>query len=120
MHENCFHATGNGITLIFVFGACAQSYRSCKDSEKLDEIFRCPCAFLCGCQVHFKICETRDYTKVMISAQFSGKHDGNSRVEAARDKVYQKLLLSQTGALRRATKVAQNKTARQIAHNSNN
>ncbi len=55
-----------------------QSYRSCKDSEKHDELFRCPCAYLCGCQqqcqVQFKICETRDYSKVMIS----GKHDGNS------------------------------------------
>jgi hypothetical protein len=45
----------------------------------------------------------------------SGKHDGNSHVETVRDKVYQKLLLTQTGALRRATKVAPNETARQIA-----
>jgi hypothetical protein len=28
-----------------VFGACAQSYRSCKDSEKHDELFRCLCAY---------------------------------------------------------------------------
>ncbi len=88
----------------FVFGACAQSYRSCKDSEKHDKLFRCPCTYLCSCQVQFKICETRDYTKVMIS----GRRDGNNHVEAVRDKVYQKLSLNQTGALRRATKVAPN------------
>ncbi len=63
-----------------------------------------------------KISETRDYTKVLIS----GKHDGNSQVETAREIVYQKLSLSQTGALRRATMGAANETARQIAHNSNN
>ncbi len=100
----------------FVFGACAQSYRSCKDSEKHDELFRCPCAYLCGCQVQFQICATREYTKEMVS----GKRDGNSHVETVRDKVYQKLSLTQTGALRRATKVAPNETARQIARNPSN
>ena len=50
----------------------------------------------------------------------SGKHDGNSHVETVRDKVYQKLSLTQTGAIRRATKVAPNETARQIARNSSN
>ncbi len=37
-----------------------------------------------------------------------------------RDKVYQKLSLTQTGALRLATKVSPNETARQIARNSSN
>ena len=50
----------------------------------------------------------------------SGKHDGNSHVETVWDKVYKKLSLTQTGALRRATKVAPNETARQIALNSSN
>ncbi len=50
----------------------------------------------------------------------SGKHDGNSHVETVRDKVYQKLSLTQTGARRRATKVAPNETARQIARDSSN
>jgi len=50
----------------------------------------------------------------------SGKHDGNSHVETVLDKVYQKLSLTQNGALMRATKVAPNETARQIARNSSN
>ncbi len=76
----------------FGFGACAQSYCSCKDSEKHNELFRCPCSFLCGCQVQFKICEMKNCTKALIS----GKHGGNSHVETVRDRVYQKLSLNQT------------------------
>ncbi len=71
MHEN-FSCAMKWHHSNFVFGACAQSYRSCKDSAKHNELFRCPCVYICGCQVQFIICETREYTEVLFRVSTMG------------------------------------------------